>query len=355
MLDREASLQRLQQTADVGTLALWARVSEACSNASVELPVPFLLKSASKRQSAHPVFGFVHVTKAGGGSVKTMLADMSKRRGWPLSHGGEPAHNNTNLFAVQPHAARSRNRVIVGSGTLCNLHLADRQALVLTTLRPPIDRAISQYNYACACNAEHKEKWNNCKRSVSEFAKFEASTLINTLLASKCVAGGASLAKRAEECLAALTSEKASADMEQLLLELLQTQLRAPCVSVLPTYELARFLPMLKARWRLFDGFDLGAKPLHINALASNTCSTPGSTNSSSQVNASDPDIRALIEDEAARSSLVRTSHRLWRWFDENKKDLMRRQAAPCIPSGALWPLELCLLRRTNSTACAMR
>ena len=328
------------------TLAQWDRVSASCRReASVALPVPRMLIPLTEPQSVDPVFGLVYMVKAGSGTMSHLVSNFAIASRWRASTEGAKARNKSAKFAHErTQLYRSQLRIVAGSDTLSILHLTGRPGLVITTLREPVDRAISLYNYNCVCNIEHKSRSANCTDAFTDYAKLEATTLINTLLrvsGDERERGGGSLAFQAQRCFESASSET-STGLESLLLELLQAQLMAPCVSVLPLHELERSLPLLNARLHPHNLSLLESAP-QVNSLATHNCSERSKSSGRCQncptermamlLNPRDRAVRAAMQRQAAAQSVVRVSHRLWEWFDRSKEDLLRRRAVPCEAS----------------------
>ncbi|GBG32454.1 Hypothetical Protein FCC1311_086792 [Hondaea fermentalgiana] len=159
------------------------------------------------------VFAYIHVNKAGGQTVKSILMDAIQRGNWSAADLGtytgwqalrNPAlatsvevidvfkHPSIEIFSCGDEGTRHALprptrigkcavRAIWGglSMGLCDL-FPERPCMYFTTLRDPIKRAVSEYNYFCVLGAEHRKKWlpewrklGHCPVDIYEYFKME--------------------------------------------------------------------------------------------------------------------------------------------------------------------------------------
>merc|ERR1712087_443947 len=142
-------------------------------------------------------------------------------------------------FVNKSFTERQKVRVLIGPFAIGQMQMIGRPELLLTSLRPPSDHAVSWYNNACVCNIERRTELENCLKThtFEEYAARISGQVVATLLGWGPPPQKARRFAAAEEC-ARNARGNISLQLEELFFKLLRTQLSQPCISVLPTYYL---------------------------------------------------------------------------------------------------------------------
>ena len=121
-------------------------------------PGAAVVEATQERMDWESALVFIHIFKAGGSTVKSVVSMAATLGGWYTSIA--PSEMGWASYSAEPRETASMPRFIAGAYGMGHCELTERPCLYFTVLRDPFQRMVSEYDYFCVKGNEQRKEWN---------------------------------------------------------------------------------------------------------------------------------------------------------------------------------------------------